>query len=120
MQWIWSGNAGTTPLRTIIQQYLTSSPLSLQSTKISVDAPRHFLRPHRESAKVGINQTKSRESFCRTLTKGSKFQSPYESSYVLPGGASMLEATMKSKETFTKSSYRLFIDGNRVSIMTEK
>ncbi len=40
-----------------------------------------------------------------------------ESCYVLPGGESVLEATMKSRKAHTdgRKSYRIYNDGKRVS-----
>jgi hypothetical protein len=91
-----------------------------QNTKISVDAPKYFLDPYQTAKKCGISDSnansRSRESFCRTLAKGSRYQSPFESSYVLPGGSSILEATIKSKEINSRSTYRLYSGGKFVSL----
>lgn len=85
----------------------------IQRTKISEDCPAFFFNPHKVT---NYDFTAPRPSFTRTMAKKSEMGN--ESCFVLPGGESVLAATMKSRKTHAdgRKSYRIYdYDGKRVS-----
>lgn len=85
----------------------------IQRTKISEDCPAFFFNPHKAT---NYDFTAPRPSFTRTMAKKSEMGN--ESCFVLPGGESVLAATMKSRKSHAdgRKSYRIYdYDGKRVS-----
>lgn len=82
----------------------------MHRTKISDDCPAFFFNPHKAT---NYDFTITRPSFTRTMAKKSDIGN--ESCYVLPGGESVLEATMKSRKSHAdgRKSFRIYNDGKR-------
>lgn len=74
----------------------------MQNTMLSVDVPPSFFNPHKQ---YHYDVTKRRESFTKSLTRQ---QRGNDSSYVLPGGESLLNVTMKSRELTLHRKDRIF------------
>lgn len=82
---------------------------------ISIDAPKEFFNPHKT---YHFDPSIKQESFSQTLTRGSKVKVQNEAAYVLPGGESVLKATIKSQENLhQKKDFQLYPEGKRVSFI---
>jgi hypothetical protein len=83
----------------------------MHRTKISDDCPAFFFNPHKAT---NYDFTITRPSFTRTMAKKSEMGN--ESCFVLPGGESVLEATLKSRKAQAdgRKNYRIYdYDGKR-------
>lgn len=105
--------------RTDKAKLCTGYGVAMERTKISSDAPNYFLDPHFD---YGIKHPHSdhhprfaRLAFTGTFTKAGRNNEPNESAHVLPGGQSILNATLNSKENLPKSNYRKFFHDKQVS-----
>lgn len=104
----------------------TGYGIAMERTKISADAPGYFLDPHQSRSSSSHHpqrESKSdhhprfgKTSFTRTFSKGNKGNGPNESAHVLPGGKSILEANLRSQETFSRSNYRKFFHDKQAYI----
>lgn len=97
----------------------------MEKTKISIDAPKNFLDPHRSAQEfykrsgtvpepaMSLSQMHKKPGTCCTLKPD-----PYAASLVLPGGRNLYEATIRAKEITqnTKSDRRMFPHGKQVLI----
>ena len=86
-----------------------------QNSCVSMDAPAFFTDPYKNPYLV-----KKTENVLATMKiKGTgKRSDPTESSFVLPGGLSILEATIKAKENHNHKSYRIYPHNKVVRMIT--